>query len=398
MGRPRRSDCTTACRTAFCTRPAPLAPHWLWDVVGGCRPRSARCRPRRAGTSAAATSSRTAGTSRSATTSWIFGAAFAACSAACGLAAARVRGLRGQPGRGRRAVAVGAPEGGDEGGTPAAGARRSSSASASSDGSPSATRRAAAPSSPASRPGWRRPTSASAPRRARPTDAQQIEDVGELGLHRASACAGARRRPRVGGEEPAGQSRRRAPSRADRARATRRSARRHRRGRLPPPSGSPGQASPRRADAGRVDARRQRRGRPPAQPARAPRAQQEGPAGGGSSRSSGRSEVDGRGGEGSRRGRPKGHALMPSAWWPTTRAGAARAPPGRAGPGDRPARRSCRRPGEPAHADQGGALEHERETGEPGGQWRGQQAGEEAGRASSARTAAPAGSRARARP
>ena len=82
---------------------------------GGRSGRNWRQRVVSAGISAAATSSSTAGTSRSATTSWIFGAAFAACSERCAaLQRARLGGLGGERGGEWGAVALGALERGDQ--------------------------------------------------------------------------------------------------------------------------------------------------------------------------------------------------------------------------------------------------------------------------------------------
>ena len=82
---------------------------------GGRSGRNWRQRVVSAGISAAATSSSTAGTSRSVTTSWIFGAAFAACSDRCGRSErARLGGLGGERAAEWGAVSLGSFERGDE--------------------------------------------------------------------------------------------------------------------------------------------------------------------------------------------------------------------------------------------------------------------------------------------
>ena len=125
--------------------------------------------------------------------------------------------------RGRRAAAI-----------PCAGQRRSSSSSAAAAGTPSAARPAARRSSAASRPGWRRPTSASARRGASPaataTRSRSSTSASSASIARARARA-RRRSHSVRGEERRGgrreHERRAEPAgRVGRERGARRQARR----------------------------------------------------------------------------------------------------------------------------------------------------------------------------
>ena len=172
-----------------------------WEELRGQRARERRAR------SAAATSSSTAGTSSSATTSWIFGAALAACSerraARRERASARLGGER-RWRAGRRGARPGAAR------RRAAGCRSRGSARSrcverrARPARPGRARAAARLSSAASRPGWRRPTSASARRGASPArdrDPQQVQHVGQLGLDRACARARAPAQPVLGRED-----------------------------------------------------------------------------------------------------------------------------------------------------------------------------------------------------